>query len=73
MPTDRARVTPKRLETIFAIGHREHTYVIMLSGLNMKPEYIFFVIDSAAYLKQTIIMEGIHSKWYLLNIGLWYM
>jgi hypothetical protein len=34
MPTDRARVTTKTLDTIFVIGHRGHTHPLILSDLN---------------------------------------
>ena len=33
VPIDKARATPKTLDTIFVIGHREHTYALILSGL----------------------------------------
>ena len=42
MPTDRARVTPKTLDTIFAIGHRQHTYAIILSGLKYETRIHIF-------------------------------
>jgi hypothetical protein len=42
MPIDRARATPKTLDTIFAIGYREHTYALILSGLKYETRIHIF-------------------------------
>jgi hypothetical protein len=41
-PIDRARTTPKTLDTIFVIGHREHTYALILSGLKYETRIHIF-------------------------------
>jgi hypothetical protein len=45
-PIDRARATTKALDTIFVIGHREHTYTLILSGLKYETRiHIFWIVD----------------------------
>jgi hypothetical protein len=42
MPIDKARATPKTLDIIFVIGHREHTYALILSGLKYETRIHIF-------------------------------
>ncbi|HMH09744.1 MAG TPA: hypothetical protein VK553_03490, partial [Candidatus Nitrosopolaris rasttigaisensis] len=42
MPIDRARATPKTLDTIFVIGYREHTYALIISGLKYETRIHIF-------------------------------